>query len=367
MVVDFAASAAAVLDGSAPSEHYIGLGIAALVLLASCWNIITGLSVMHLPGPPKLPIFGNALSVMKEPWNQFARWHKQYGDIYTFGVWTLNMVAVCDADAIKTILRTKASNFQKDDWTYDTFRPILGRGLVTTKGAKWQKHRRMLKPAFHFDALRRLHPVFTSAAERLCRKWSGLSAERNAVELGLTFRTVTLEVISEVAVGLGPDEAGVLPVLFESVLDELNQRVMQPWRRFMWTEAEHQSKLKQLNELVFAIIAQRRAERKSRSSLGDKAAAPADTRRIAAALGGDMLDMMLQADEEAVAENKGPALTDEELADELKTMLLAGHETTSMMLLWSCYLLARHPDKFKVAREEVDAALGTYGALLSLQ
>lgn len=238
---------------------------------------------------------------------------------------------------------------------------------MTTKGAKWQKHRRMLKPAFHFDALRRLHPVFTSAAERLCRKWSGLSAERNAVELGLTFRTVTLEVISEVAVGLGPDEAGVLPVLFESVLDELNQRVMQPWRRFMWTEAEHQSKLKQLNELVFAIIAQRRAERKSRSSLGDKAAAPADTRRIAAALGGDMLDMMLQADEEAVAENKGPALTDEELADELKTMLLAGHETTSMMLLWSCYLLARHPDKFKVAREEVDAALGTYGASLSLQ
>ena len=38
------------------------------------------------------------------------------------GVWTLNMVAVCDADAIKTILRTKADNFQKDDWTYDTFR-----------------------------------------------------------------------------------------------------------------------------------------------------------------------------------------------------------------------------------------------------
>lgn len=68
------------------SEHYIGLGIAALVLLASCWNIITGLSVMHLPGPPKLPIFGNALSVMKEPWNQFARWHKQYGDIYTLCV-----------------------------------------------------------------------------------------------------------------------------------------------------------------------------------------------------------------------------------------------------------------------------------------
>lgn len=32
------------------------------------------------------------------------------------------MVAVCDADAIKTILRTKADNFQKDDWTYDTFR-----------------------------------------------------------------------------------------------------------------------------------------------------------------------------------------------------------------------------------------------------
>ena len=223
---------------------------------------------------------------------------------------------------------------------------------MTTSGTKWRKHRGMLKPAFHFDALRRLHPVFTAAAERLCKTWAALPTDKPAVELGLTFRTVTLEVISEVAVGLGPAEAGVLPVLFESVLDELNQRVMQPWREWLPAEAEHQAKLKQLNDLVFQIITKRRAER-----AGTSKGAPAS--RVAAALGGDMLDLMLDYDDEKNAE--GAKLTDEDIADELKTMLLAGHETSSMMMLWSCYLLAKHPDKFAKARAEVDAALGSYG------
>jgi len=214
----------------------------------------------------------------------------------------------------------------------------------------------MLKPAFHFDSLRRLLPVFTQAAQRLCVQWSKQPAS-SPVELGLTFRTVTLEVISEVAVGLDASKASVLPVLFEAVLDELNQRVMKPWRAYMPLEAEHQRKLSALNNLVFEIIAQRRSARAKNGgrSLAETEASSGNA--TAAALGGDMLDLML--DHEAAHPEEGK-LSDDVVADELKTMLLAGHETSSMMMLWSCYLLAKHPDKLAKAREEVDAALGGY-------
>ncbi len=223
-------------------------------------------------------------------------------------------------------------------------------------GQRWKHGRQMLKPAFHFDSLRRLLPVFTQAAQRLCVQWSKQSAS-SPVELGLTFRTVTLEVISEVAVGLDSTKASVLPVLFEAVLDELNQRVMKPWRAYMPLEAEHQRKLSQLNNLVFEIIAMRREARAKNGgrSLAEQEAGSGNA--TAAALGGDMLDLML--DHEAAHPEEGK-LSDDVIADELKTMLLAGHETSSMMLLWSCYLLAKHPDKLAKARAEVDAGLGDY-------
>jgi len=112
------------------------------ILLASTWNLVTSLKVAHLPGPLMLPIFGNVLSVTSEPWGQFARWHEQFGKIYRLyvivqlalrqvtptqhllcsGIWNLNMVAVCDPDAIKAILSTEKHKFTKDEWTYDTFR-----------------------------------------------------------------------------------------------------------------------------------------------------------------------------------------------------------------------------------------------------
>lgn len=132
---------------------YTGVAVLAVVLLAVNWNLLTALSVWHLPGPFMLPIFGNALSLTSAPWLQFAAWHDVYGKIYRLcvsggarsrlwthrrhslhaasacarsGVFNLNFVAVCDPDAIKAILRTETGKFAKDQWTYDTFRCVCG-------------------------------------------------------------------------------------------------------------------------------------------------------------------------------------------------------------------------------------------------
>ena len=70
--------------------------------------------------------------------------------------------------------------------------------------------------------------------------------------------------------------------------------------------------------------------------------------------GTDMLDMLL----ESSSAGGGAALSDAQIADELKTQLLAGHETSSMMLTWTTYLLAANPDKLAKAVAEVDEKLG---------
>lgn len=204
------------------------------------------------------------------------------------------------------------------------------------------------------------------------------------LELSSAFRQVTLEVISEVALGFKAADASVFPALFEVVLDELNKRPYQPWRAFLpWIEMSHRSNVTTLNNIVLQTIRARRAIR---------AAAPAPRAQVAATPqatldattatstatpgddnedgvvdtygngsgmslsgkpifggGGDMLDMMLDS---------GVEMTDTQLLDQLKTQLMAGHETSSMMLTWAVYLLARNPAAMAKAVAEVDAALG---------
>jgi cytochrome P450 len=87
-----------------------------------------------------------------------------------------------------------------------------------------------------------------------------------------------------------------------------------------------------LNQVVDQIIRKRRAENAPRK---------------------DLLSMMLHARDE----DDGSQMTDAQLADEARTFLLAGHETTAISLSWSFYLLATHPQIQQALAEELDRVL----------
>ena len=88
----------------------------------------------------------------------------------------------------------------------------------------------------------------------------------------------------------------------------------------------------QIDQIVFRIIAERRANGSDE---------------------GDLLSMMLQAQDE-----DGSHMSDAQLRDEVMTLFLAGHETTALALSWSWYLLATHADAEKKFHAELDEVLG---------
>ena len=92
----------------------------------------------------------------------------------------------------------------------------------------------------------------------------------------------------------------------------------------------------QADRLLFELIAERRA---------DPAAVERD----------DILAMLLGARHE-----DGTVMSDEEIRDELLTMLVAGHETTASSLAWSLEQLSRHPQAMRTLREEIDAGGDAY-------
>ena len=74
-------------------------------------------------------------------------------------------------------------------------------------------------------------------------------------------------------------------------------------------------------------------------------------------MGEDLLSDLLRAQD-----TDGSAMTDQQLRDEVMTMLLAGHETTALALSWAWFLLASHPEAQAKLHDEVDHVLAGQAA-----
>ena len=69
---------------------------------------------------------------------------------------------------------------------------------------------------------------------------------------------------------------------------------------------------------------------------------------------GDLLSMLLAVRDEET----GDKMSDEQLRDEVLTLVLAGHETTANALSWTWYLLSQHPEAERKLHAELDEVLG---------
>src|SRR6267142_1124355 len=109
------------------------------------------------------------------------------------------------------------------------------------------------------------------------------------------------------------------------------------------TRKLHFLAVQKLNDIVYGLIASGREKLK-----GTEATAPnANGAR-------DLLTLLLTA-----RDDDGNSMSDQQLRDEVITLLLAGHETTALNLSWTWYLLAQHPEVEQKLYAELDAVLGT--------
>jgi len=202
--------------------------------------------------------------------------------------------------------------------------PILGsRSVLLLDGAEHLRQRRLMLPAFHGERMRVYADVMRAAAERAIAQWP----RGRRFEVLPSMQSITLEVILRAVFGITePERVAELSAPLRAVLDTVASRrrvlslaltagragPLSPWGRFIAAR-------RRADELLHAEIEARRR---------DSASAERD----------DVLSMLLAARDE-----EGRALSDEELRDELMTLLVAGHETTATALAWTLERLARHP------------------------
>jgi unspecific monooxygenase len=293
------------------------------------------------PSPPRAPddmtAFGRMRAIRVSPigsWGQRA-YEEDIVQARFFGRGSFILNA---ADAIRHVLVDNYENYTRTPAGIRVLRPVLGEGLLISEGRAWKHQRRTLAPAFTPRAVSTLVPHMIAANDDTIAK---LKAASNApVDLRAAMQRMTLEIAGRTMFSFGMDRHGA--ALRDFVM-EYGGRLARPsfldlLLPLSWPSPQDFSRArfrKRWTQFIGMLMAERRAA-------GKNEGAPAS----------DLFDLMGAARDPET----GAAFTDEQLGDQVATMILAGHETTATALFWSLYILALDPATQQELAEEVQGA-----------
>jgi cytochrome P450 len=215
---------------------------------------------------------------------------------------------------------------------------------VTSENEKWRRGRTLLTHAMRIDILEDLPAVALASADVVLHQLEAAAKAGDKVDMAKAFHRLTLQVIGRAVLSLPAEECDrVFPSLYLPIVDECNRRVWEPWRYGMpWLHdyRRHRTCLNDLNAYLTELIQTRWAQRQR------------GERDEAKGVKADVLDLYMSQ----IQKMDGDMVR--QLRDDIKTMLLAGHETTAAMLTWTLYELLSNPELAAKVREEHQAVLG---------
>jgi cytochrome P450 len=291
-----------------------------------------------LPPGPRAPAFLQGLRYMRDPLGFISGFRRRYGDIFTvhfpfFG----RIVYVASPELVKEVFTGSPAVFHAGEANATVLEPALGpNSVLTLDDEPHLRQRKLLLPPFHGERVQRYGELIREVTRREMESWP----VGRAFSLRPHTQRITLAVILRAVFGIeDPERIDRATGLIDTFSDRVtvitkfpNLRrdlgPFSPWRRFLAARAK-------LDEFLYEEIALRRAE------VGEER--------------DDVLSLLLQA-----RHDDGSPMGDEELRDELLTVVGAGHETTATSLAWAMERLLRTPRVLQRLRDSVAAGEDDY-------
>ncbi len=296
-----------------------------------------------MPFPPgsKLPAIAQAVLYVRAPLGFLTQLQRRHGDIFSvsfpyFG----KVVYVADPALVKAVFTGSPEQFHAGEANATVLEPALGpNSVLTLDDAPHMQQRKLLLPPFHGERIQRYGELMREVTLREMESWP----VGEPFALRRHTQRITLAVIMRAVFGVHDEER---LARFEGLIETFASRVnaitafpmlrrnlgrWSPWPRFLRAREA-------LDEFIYEEIALRRTEVESGEEGHD-----------------DVLSLLL-----AARHDDGSPMSDEELRDELVTVLGAGHETTATALAWAIERLLRTPRALHTLRESLAAGEDDY-------
>ncbi len=281
-----------------------------------------------LPPGPRWPVWLQSVGLLRFRHRFVPHMWRRYGDVFTVRIVPGGrpLVLFTRPEHAKEIFAGDPEVFHAGKGNA-ILGPIMGEhSLLLQDGAEHKRARALLMPAFNGHALRGYRALVEEVARDEVARWRPGEEFRSLDRMN----ALTLEVILRVVFGVTDESrlARLRPCVNRTV--NISPAVLLGWgypqlQRFgPWKRTVENAY--RLDELIYAEI----RERRRAPDLAERS---------------DVLSRLI------LAGSDGDRLTDEELRDQLVTLLLAGHETTATALAWALYELGSDPDQLARARE----------------
>jgi cytochrome P450 len=275
--------------------------------------------------------------VRRDPLRFLTETARTYGEVARYRLGPLRSFLISGPDGVRHVLQENVRNYTKDHFSYSMVRWVAGDGLLTSQGDFWLRQRRLAQPAFHRQRIAALGAGMARAATERVDSWAPAAESGRPIDAAEEMTHLALRIVGESLFGGGLGErTATVSRAFTTISEQLvtrfrTMRLLPPVLPFGQDRAFREATAA-LDEVVYGIIAERRRRG------GDS---------------GDLLSMLMLAQDEETGER----MDDRQLRDEVLTMLVAGHETTATTLAWAWALLARHPEVERRLHTELDEAL----------
>src|SRR5215472_9449406 len=286
-------------------------------------------SIVRPPGPKGRRYLQSPLLSGSGPLVNLPQMAARYGDTSFWQFLHISTYFFAHPNDIETVLVTKYRSFTKGIGTRAN-PELLGNGLLTSEGDYWFRQRRLSQPAFHRTRIAIYADIMAAEAERMMNHWQ----DGQQIDIHREMMRTTLAIATQALFGieLGPR----MTVVAQAMNDFIRQNSkLSVWRLFFKVPTPQRRRfllgVRALDKIVYDIIRERRTR----------------------GLGEDFLSDLLRAQD-----LDGSSMSDQQLRDEVMTMLLAGHETTALALSWAWFLLGTYPDAQAKLHAELDKALG---------
>lgn len=304
--------------------------------------------VSELPGPPGLPLFGNALQIDSRRFHaDLERWERAYGPLYKFRLGTQTIVVTAQKDEIMRLLRDRPDAIQSEQRISRIIEESSASGLFTAEGDVWRHDRKLVMQAMTPEVIHAFFPEFVRLMQRLLTRWQHRLDAGRKIDLVRDLKAFTLDVTVGIAMGQDinalENEGDLLQEDIQFVFDRIARRMTAPFPywRYVKLPADREAVMRfdRIRNSVADFVAQGRVR---------LAAEPARRAKPA-----NMLEAMLMA-----RDAPGSGFTDLNVIGNAITMVFAGEDTTSTSIAWALHYVSTHPEVAARLAQESDMVLG---------